>query len=43
MIARPNMVHLFDAHAGGAYRAPVEIGNIGDPLIRERLDDGDVP
>jgi len=32
-------VHLFERTVGGAYRAPVEIGSIGDPLIRERVDD----
>src|SRR5689334_14233862 len=32
-------VHLFERTAGGAYRAPVSIGSISDPVIRERLDD----
>ena len=32
-------VHLFERTAGGAYRAPVSIGSIAEPLIRERLDD----
>jgi peptide chain release factor 3 len=32
-------VHLFERTAGGAYRAPVSIGNLKDPVIRERLDD----
>jgi len=32
-------VHLFERTVGGAYRAPVAIGSIADPLIRERLDD----
>jgi peptide chain release factor 3 len=32
-------VHLFERTVGGAYRAPVEIGGISDPLIREQLDE----
>jgi peptide chain release factor 3 len=32
-------VHLFERTAGGAYRAPVAIGDLKDPVIRERLDD----
>ncbi len=32
-------VHLFERTAGGAYRSPVKIGNLSDPVIRERLDD----
>ena len=32
-------VHLFERTAGGAFRAPVSIGSIAEPLIRERLDD----
>src|SRR6266404_3233098 len=32
-------VHLFERTVGGAFRAPVAIGGIGDPVIRERLDD----
>jgi peptide chain release factor 3 len=32
-------VHLFERLAGGgAYRAPVSIGTIADPVVRERLD-----
>src|SRR6202167_2360958 len=31
-------VHLFERTVGGAYRAPVSIGNLSDPVIRERLD-----
>ena len=34
-----HQVHLFERTVGGAYRAPVTIGNFEDPLIRERLDD----
>jgi peptide chain release factor 3 len=32
-------MHLFERTAGGQYRAPVEVGGIDDPLIRDRLDD----
>src|SRR6266481_8389611 len=32
-------VHLFERTAGGVYRAPVSIGSIAEPLIREHLDD----
>jgi peptide chain release factor 3 len=32
-------VHLFERTTGGAYRAPVEIGSLAEPVIRERLDD----
>jgi peptide chain release factor 3 len=32
-------VHLFERTVGGKYRAPVSIGNLSDPVIRERLDD----
>ena len=32
-------VHLFELTTGGAYRAPVEISNLSDPVVRERLDD----
>ncbi|MGV3774247.1 MAG: peptide chain release factor 3 [Verrucomicrobiales bacterium] len=32
-------VHLFERTVGGAYRAPVAIGDISDPLIRERVDE----
>jgi peptide chain release factor 3 len=32
-------VHLFERTVGGAYRAPVEIGGISDPLVRERVDE----
>jgi peptide chain release factor 3 len=30
-------VHLFELLAGGAYRAPVEVSNAEDDLVRERL------
>lgn len=31
--------HLFERTVGGKYRAPVEVGGLDDPIIRERLDD----
>jgi peptide chain release factor 3 len=37
---RARQVHLFELGAGGAYRAPVEISTLADPLVRERLDEG---
>ncbi len=36
---RAKQFHLFERTVGGKYRAPVEVGGIDDPLIRERLDD----
>jgi len=32
------LMHLFERTVGGQFRAPVEIGGIDDPLIREQLD-----
>jgi peptide chain release factor 3 len=32
-------MHLFERTVGGQFRAPVEIGGIDDPLVRERLDE----
>jgi len=32
-------VHLFERTPGGAFRAPVEVSEIGDPVVRERLDE----
>ncbi|HVY72220.1 MAG TPA: peptide chain release factor 3 [Verrucomicrobiae bacterium] len=32
-------MHLFERTIGGQYRAPVDIGGLSDPVIRERLDD----
>jgi peptide chain release factor 3 len=32
------LFHLFERIVGGKYRAPVEVGGINDPFIRERLD-----
>ena len=35
-----NAVHLFDRLAGGgAHKAPVSIGHISDPFVKERLDE----
>ena len=34
-------VHLFERTAHGAYRAPVQVGSLGDPFVRERMDEGD--
>ncbi len=36
---RAKQFHLFERTVGGKYRAPVEVGGIDDPAIRERLDD----
>jgi peptide chain release factor 3 len=33
------LVHLFELMAGGAFRAPVEISDLSDPIVRERLDE----
>jgi peptide chain release factor 3 len=33
-------VHLFEFGSSGAYRAPVEIASLADPLVRERLEGG---
>jgi peptide chain release factor 3 len=32
-------VHLFERTDGGAYRAPVEVGDLSDPFIRDRIDE----
>jgi len=34
-------VHLFERTPAGAYRAPEQVGSLGDPFVRERLDEGD--
>ncbi len=34
-----HQVHLFERVVGGQFRAPVSIGNLSDPVIRERLDE----
>jgi peptide chain release factor 3 len=36
---RDKLVYLFERTVGGQYRAPVSIGGLDDPIIRERLDD----
>ena len=36
-----SQVHLFEKTPQGAYRAPVALGSIDDPFVRERLDPGD--
>lgn len=36
---RAKEVHLFERTVGGQYRAPVSVGGLSDPLIRERLDE----
>ncbi|HEY3901001.1 MAG TPA: GTP-binding protein [Chthoniobacter sp.] len=34
-------VHLFERTPQGAYRAPVQVGSLAEPFVREKLDDGD--
>jgi peptide chain release factor 3 len=34
-----HQVHLFERTVGGMFRAPVSIGNISDPVIRDRMDE----
>jgi peptide chain release factor 3 len=36
---RAKQMHLFERTIGGQYRAPVEVGGLEDPIIRERLDE----
>jgi peptide chain release factor 3 len=36
---RAREVHLFERTVGGQFRAPVSIGGLGDPVIRERISD----
>jgi len=36
---RAKQVHLFERTVGGMFRAPVDIGNLSDPVIRGQLDD----
>lgn len=31
-------VHLFERTVGGAFRAPVSIGSLADPIVKDRLD-----
>jgi peptide chain release factor 3 len=33
------LMHLFERTAGGQYRAPVQIGGLDDPAVRNRLED----
>ncbi len=35
---RRKEVHLFERTAGGAYRAPVQLGTLADDFVREQLD-----
>jgi peptide chain release factor 3 len=34
-------VHLFEKTPAGAYRAPVQVGSLDDPFVRERLEPDD--
>jgi peptide chain release factor 3 len=34
-------VHLFERTPQGAYRAPVKVGSLDEPFVREKLDDSD--
>ena len=34
-------VHLFERTPHGAYRAPVEVGSLAEPFVREKLDESD--
>src|SRR5689334_5150143 len=36
---RAKEVHLFERTVGGQFRAPVSVGGLNDPFIRERLND----
>ncbi|MBM3845527.1 MAG: peptide chain release factor 3 [Verrucomicrobia bacterium] len=36
---RDKLVYLFERTVGGQYRAPVEVGGLEDPIIRDRLDE----
>ena len=36
---RARQFHLFERTVGGKHRAPVEVGGLDDPIIRERLDE----
>ena len=33
-------VHLFERTTGGAYMAPVEVGDISDDFVKERVPEG---
>jgi peptide chain release factor 3 len=32
-------VHLYELNTSGSYRAPVEVADLSDPIVRERLDE----
>lgn len=36
---REKQVHLFELMAGGAFRAPVTVSDLSDPVVKERLSD----
>jgi peptide chain release factor 3 len=36
---RARQVHVFERTVGGQHRAPVSVGGLNDPFIRERVDD----
>ena len=36
---RTRQMHLFERTVGGQFRAPVEVGGMEDPVMRERLDE----
>jgi peptide chain release factor 3 len=36
---RTRQMHLFERVAGGQFRAPVAVGSLSDPVLRERLDE----
>ena len=38
---RTKQVHLFERVPGGAFRAPVSVAGLDDPLVREKLDPDD--
>ena len=39
MTARREQVYLFERTVGGQFRAPVSIGGLSDPVIRDRVSD----
>jgi peptide chain release factor 3 len=36
---RTRQVHLFERVPGGKFQAPVSVASLGDPIVREKLDD----
>ncbi|HWA09386.1 MAG TPA: GTP-binding protein [Opitutaceae bacterium] len=36
---RSRQVHLFERVPGGKFQAPVSVASLGDPIVREKLDD----